>query len=249
MNATPLVLLHGYPFDHTMWTKVRAHLSHEVLAPDLRGFGATPAGHEPPSLDLMADDVARLLDEQKIARAIVAGFSMGGYVALAFAERHAGRLEGLGLINSQTLGDTEETRTGRRAMIERVRREGPGPAVQAAIPKLFAPANPARTELAQFALKAAEKAGVPGITWALEAMAQRPDRSSVLEHLQVSVLLVHSAEDQFIPVERARALAERLPRSLYLEIAHTGHCSPLEAPELVAKALSELATKVEAQSR
>ena len=65
----------------------------------------------------------------------------------------------------------------------------------------------------------------------------------------VMVLLVHSAEDQFIPVERAHALAERLPQALYVEIAGTGHCSPLETPELVAKALGELGVRVESQSR
>ena len=68
MNTTPLVLLHGYPFDHTLWAKVRVHFSDDVIAPNLRGFGGTPAGNNPASLGLMADDIARHLDEQKMPR-------------------------------------------------------------------------------------------------------------------------------------------------------------------------------------
>src|ERR1043166_5549095 len=157
MSATPLVLLHGYPFDHTMWDKVVALLDCPVIAPDLRGFGKTPPGNEEPSLDLMADDVSRLLDGQQVQRAIMVGFSMGGYAALSFAERYPQRLVGLGLVNSQPQADSDEARAGRRAMIEKVQREGARVAADAAIPKLFAAANPAKEELASFVRGPAEQ--------------------------------------------------------------------------------------------
>ncbi len=138
MNPAPLVLLHGYPFDHTMWERVIVALGKglKTIAPDLRGFGNTPTGSEEPSLDVMAEDVARLLDRSNFPRAVLAGFSLGGYVALAFAERHRPRLAGLALINSTVLADTEEARAGRRAMIEKVRAEGPQAAAEGAIPKM-----------------------------------------------------------------------------------------------------------------
>src|SRR5437867_603132 len=118
MKGLPLVLLHGYPFDHTMWERVRAHLDPElkVIAPDLRGFGSNPASGEP-SLDAMADDVAATLPGQ----AVVAGFSMGGYAALALADRHPHLVAGLALINSQSAADSAEVRQGRRMMIEKVK--------------------------------------------------------------------------------------------------------------------------------
>src|SRR4029453_9152463 len=85
VKGTPLLLLHGYPFDHTMWEKVVAKFEADrrFLAPDLRGFGVAPGPAEP-SLELMADDVAQQLPGE----VIIAGFSMGGYVALALAEKH-----------------------------------------------------------------------------------------------------------------------------------------------------------------
>jgi len=249
LKAPPLVLLHGYPFDHTMWGLVAARLTCDLITPDLPGFGRAPLSSGAPSVDLMADDVARMLDQLKIQDAIVAGFSMGGYVALAFAEGHPGRLAGLGLINSQTLADTDEVRAGRRTMIEKVRREGAAAAAEAAVPKLFARPDASKSELGNIPRKAAEQAGVSGISWALEAMARRPDRTSVLDKLQVPILLIHSTEDKFIPVERARTLAQRIPKALFIEVEGVGHCSPLEAPEIVAKALGELVGAVQAQSQ
>src|SRR6185436_1276003 len=105
MNGTLLVLLHGYPFDHTMWDRVTARLTCDVFAPDLPGFGDTPSFKGEPSLDHMATEIGRMLDQRNVSRAIVAGFSMGGYVTLAFAARYPQRLAGLGLINSQALPD------------------------------------------------------------------------------------------------------------------------------------------------
>src|SRR5687768_9622766 len=232
MKGTPLVLLHGYPFDHTMWEKVVAKFEPDrrFLSPDLRGFGVE-IGSAAPSLEAMAADVAQQLPGE----AVIAGFSMGGYVALALAEKHPELVAGLALINSQAAADTDEVRQGRRAMIEKVRKEGTGAATDAAIPKLFA--NP-REELTRYALKGAERAGVAGITWALEAMARRPDRTAVLQGLGKPILLVHSTEDKFIPVTRARDLAANL-KAKYVEIEGAGHCTPLEAPDKVAAALKD----------
>ncbi|MCI0366470.1 MAG: alpha/beta hydrolase, partial [Phycisphaerales bacterium] len=195
---TTLVLLHGYPFDHTMWEHVIRGLGpdRKVIAPDLRGFGSPPGAAEP-SLDLMADDVATKFE----GPAFVAGFSMGGYVALALAERYPERIAGLALVSSQAAADADAVRDGRRAMIEKVLKQGTKAATNAALPKLFSKPDPAWTA---YPLKGAERAGVAGITWALEAMARRPDRTAVLQRLGKPILILHSTQDQFILVDRAR---------------------------------------------
>jgi pimeloyl-ACP methyl ester carboxylesterase len=242
MAVHALVLLHGYPFDHSLWDHVIPLLAPDirVLAPDLRGFGGQPPGPDEPSLGRMADDIERLLDEQDIGRAVVAGMSMGGYVALAFAEHFPERLAGLGLISTQTMADSDEAKAGRRTMIAKVRREGPGVAAAAAIPKLFAPENSNNPELIRFPTRGAERAGIDGIAWALEAMARRPDRSHVVRSLAVPVLVVQGAHDKFIPAERARQMAALAGHSRYVEIAQAGHGTPIESPDVVADALNEL---------
>src|SRR5437867_6925061 len=210
MPLLPLVLLHGYPFDHTMWDHVAALLNERtrVLAPDFPGFGERPVAEQAPSIDVMADDVAGLLKREGIPRAVVAGMSMGGYVALAFAQHYKERFAGLGLISTQSAADTEQARAGRRAMIGKVQREGSEAAARAALEKLFAPRNANKPELIRFPLQGAKRAGAAGIVWALEAMASRPDRTELLKHLNVPVLVLHGEEDQFIPIHRARAMAQ-----------------------------------------
>jgi pimeloyl-ACP methyl ester carboxylesterase len=242
MSKRALVLVHGYPFIHSLWNKVTGLLPADldVLAPDLRGFGGQPVTGKDPALELMADDIADLLRQRQIERAVVAGMSMGGYVSLAFAERHGAALAGLGLISSQAAADTDEIRASRRAAIERIRRDGPAAAAEAAIPKLFAPHNKANTELAQFAISGAQKAGVDGLIWALEAMARRPDRTALFKALHVPVLVLHGVADQFIPAERARELASLAADSKYVEIPGAGHATPIEAPDAVAHALLDL---------
>jgi pimeloyl-ACP methyl ester carboxylesterase len=241
----PLVLLHGYPFNNSMWQKVISRLSPElrVIALDLPGFGREPVLNVEPSIDAMADHIARLLDREQIDKALVAGFSMGGYVALALTERRRTRVAGLALINSQPFADSDEVRAGRRTMVERVRKEGPQAAVAAALPKLFAPARANDPGLRAYAEDGARLAGVPGITWALEAMARRPDRTAAAA--PVSLLILHSALDLFIPVERIRNFASSLPQAVYVELPDAGHATPLEEPDAVASALSNWVAKVE----
>ena len=136
----PLVLIHGYPLDHTMWFGVIAALGAGVrtIAPDLRGFGKAGPPSGEPSLDEMAQDIIGVLDRENIPRAVFAGMSMGGYIALAIAEMARERVGGLALIDSQTYADTDEARASRREMIAKVHAEGPLVAAHATIPKMFA---------------------------------------------------------------------------------------------------------------
>lgn len=241
----PLVLLHGYPFDHTMWNGVVEALKWKgkLITLDLPGFGKTPAMDGEPSLEAIADGVLKILEVPE-ERVVLAGFSMGGYVSLAVAQKVPGRIAGLALINSQPFADSEEVKAGRRTMIERVRKEGSGVAAEAALGKMFSQTRTNVPVLARFPREGAEKAGARGIIYALEAMARRSDRTEFLEGFDVPKLLIHSPEDRFIPVDRIRGLGMRLSNVQYVEIPEAGHATPLEAPEAVAKALGDWATRV-----
>lgn len=241
-GMVPLLLVHGYPFDHSLWDGVVGFLREEFEchAPDLPGFGANPTPRAEPSLDLYADFLAGYMEGLGIQRAVVAGMSMGGYVALAFAERHPARLAGLGLVSTHPFADTDETRAARRAMAERVRAEGPMAAARAAFPKLFSPARQGAADLEMVPTRAAEAAGVGGITYALEAMAARPSRRPLLDSLGLPILIAHGVEDQLVPIERARALAEELSGAKLVSVERAGHVLPLEAPGILSAALGAL---------
>jgi pimeloyl-ACP methyl ester carboxylesterase len=235
----PLVLIHGYPLDHTMWFGVIAALGGGIrtIAPDLRGFGKAGPPFGEPSLDAMAQDIINLLERENIPRAVIAGMSMGGYVALAMAELAAEKVAGLALVNSQTYADTDEVRAGRRAMMQKVETEGPGPAAKAVIPKMFAPSRVENPDFQKFPINGAEAAGVEGISWALEAMARRPDRSHVIASATFPTLIIHSVEDRFIPIEKARKMAELNAQTNFVTAKNAGHGAAMEAPDEVANFL------------
>jgi 3-oxoadipate enol-lactonase len=243
MKDIPLILVHGFPFDHTMWFSTIASLGSKakVLAPDLPGFGKTPLlGDETPSMEAYAEFLMRQLDENKYEKAAVAGMSMGGYVALAFAEKYPDRLCGLGLISSQAAADSEETRQARKEMIKNIKAKGTSAVTEAIIPKLFSDAAGANPELTKYPQQGAERAGREGLTWAVQAMAARRDRVNVLGEIKCPVLIVHGTEDKIVPIAKVRTMSEVCHKPIFVEIAGAGHATPLEAPDQVANALAQL---------
>jgi len=107
-GGTPLVLLHAFPLSRAMWTSQVTALAGDcrVITPDQRGFGGSPLGGDPPSLDVAADDLAALLDRLELDRVVLAGLSMGGYLAMAFLRRYPGRVGALGLLDTRAGADS-----------------------------------------------------------------------------------------------------------------------------------------------
>src|SRR3954447_11279937 len=121
-----LVLLHAFPVDARMFDPVREGLggATRLLTPDLAGFGGSPLPAEPPSIDALADEIARALDGAGITSAVIGGVSMGGYVALAFARRHPSRLRGLVLASTRAGADAPAARERRERIANTVLEEG-----------------------------------------------------------------------------------------------------------------------------
>jgi pimeloyl-ACP methyl ester carboxylesterase len=246
VKDVPLLLVHGFPFEHTMWFSTIASLGSnaKVFAPDLPGFGKNPAlTQQDPSLEALADFLVRFMDDNQLEKAVVAGMSMGGYVALAFAEYHPARLSGIGLISSQSAADSDETRKGRFETIKKIRKDGPPVIIDSLIPKMFAGDGSKNPDLRAYPERGAIAAGVDGLCWALEAMAKRPDRTALLRSLTMPVLIAHGMEDKIVPFAKARELAERCQKPTLIELPGVGHASPLEAPDQIAAGLARLMTK------
>src|SRR5689334_23056347 len=114
-SGMPLVLLHGFPFDHTIWARQLADVSDtsRVLAPDLPGFGSSPLPPPQPELNNYVEAVRAWADAVGLHRFVLVGHSMGGHVALNFAQHYAGRLLGLGLVCTRPGPDTEQGRQNR----------------------------------------------------------------------------------------------------------------------------------------
>ena len=236
-----LLLVHGFPLDHSMWRHQLDALSDtcRVIAPDLRGFGASSGAIETMTMEQFADDMAELLDELGIREPIAfCGLSMGGYVAWQFWQRHASRLSQLILCDTRAIADTEEVARGRLVMAQRVLREGATIIAEAMLSKLFAEKTareqPSTLETTRQVMLATAPQAVAG---ALRGMAQRPDMTSELPHIDVPTLVICGAHDAIVPVAEMKALAEALPKATFVEVPGTGHMAPLEDPQTVNAAI------------
>ena len=176
-KGTPLVLIHGFPLDHTSWDEVASLLENEfdVITPDLRGFGQSTTVETPYTISDMADDLAGLLDHLGIEKVALAGHSMGGYVALAFAKKYPQRVSGLGLVSSQAVADSPEGKDRRYQTAADVAQKGVGVVADAMTPKLSAVAR-----VQTFVRAVIEKQSQAAVIGALKAMAEREDLSSYL---------------------------------------------------------------------
>ena len=237
-GSAPLVLLHGYPLDHHLWDEVVPLLENtfDLILPDLRGFGESTTVDLPYTMDDYASDVAKLLDQLDIQKTAIAGHSMGGYVALAFARLYPERVSGLGLVSSQVLADAPDRKEGRYKSAAEVAENGIGSVVATMTPKFTADEN-----LQGFARTAMERQQPAAYIGALRAMAERKDSTPLLSSLDVPVVVVHGDADALIPVDRAREVKAALPQAYFVEISGTGHMPMMEAKEQTAEALKHLA--------
>ena len=233
-HGIPLVLLHAFPLSSAMWEAQRAELAEvcRVITPDQRGFGRSPLGDDPPSLEYAADDLAALLDRLGLHRVVVGGLSMGGYVAMAFAARYPDRVAALVLADTKATADTDEARHRRERLADRVLEPG-------GIADVFTDLVPAligrttaerRPEVVQRLRDIVGDAPVESIAWASRAMAARPDSLGVLAKTSVPALVVVGDEDGLTPVADAEAMAEVLPDVQMARLMAAGHVSALEDP-------------------
>ena len=237
-KGTPLVLLHGFPLDHHLWDDVSSLLEgkFELILPDLRGFGESTTVNAPYGMDDYASDIAGLLDQLGIKKAVVAGHSMGGYAALAFARLYPERVSGLALISSQVLADPPDRKEGRYKSAADVAEKGIGGVVEAMTSKFTSDVS-----LQAVAREIMEKQKPDAYIGTLKAMAERIDSTSLLSTFKFPVVIVHGEADALIPVARAREVKAALPDSYYVELKDTGHVPMLEAAHETAEALLRLA--------
>jgi pimeloyl-ACP methyl ester carboxylesterase len=234
----PLVLLHGFPLNRTIWYPILPELAEQarVILPDLRGFGQTPVeGDDVYSMRLLAEDVARLLDRLEIERAAVVGHSMGGYVALAFAHAYPHRLAGLGLVASRPEPDSPEKRQTRFVSARNVRRYGVK-SLARKMPMTLTD-DPQLGEALNNLICSADSTAVAA---ALKGMADRDDATDWLAGIKVPALVVAGENDHMIPLPAVQSFVNFLPRGWLVTVPNAGHMPMMEAPEIVAEALKQL---------
>ena len=236
----PVVLIHGYPFNRSLWTEQVAALSnsYRVIAPDLRGSGETDSSDGPATINLMAEDVAGLLDHLGISRAVIGGLSMGGYVVLAFYKQFPSRVRSLVLADTRAQADTEEAKQTRAQQAEKALSEGMAGIADAMLPKLLTPETVSkRPEVVKRVRDMMLKTKPEGAAAALRGMAEREDQMSLLSKISVPALILVGAEDALTPVTDSEKMHQAIEGSRLVVLENAGHVSNLEQTEKFNEAL------------
>lgn len=238
----PLLLLHGFPLDHRMWRDQIDALSTQcrVVAPDLRGFGQTELGGESVTMERMADDLAGLLDGLDIAEPVVlAGFSMGGYVAFQFWKRYPERVRGLILCDTRSQADSPEAAAGRRQTAAKVLEQGAEVTAKAMMPKMFSPETAdTRPELVAKTNRMMLSCPPAGIAAALNAMAARADARSLLPGIRVPTLVLVGELDAISNPAEMHDIADAIDGAAYRVVSGAAHLTPMEKPDEVSAAIA-----------
>ncbi|SEO15079.1 alpha/beta fold hydrolase [Paenibacillus sp. OV219] len=241
-----IVLLHGFCGSSAYWEEIVPALEQHgrVIVPDLRGHGRSSAPDESPyAMEQFAEDLLALLNELNIERICLFGHSLGGYISLAFAEQYAEKLASFSLIHSTAKPDSEEAKGNRDKAAQSLLENGIRSFTDGLVPKLFAPAHrdSMQSEVKHIIEIGYEASAAAAAATAL-GMKARPDRTAVLERLNVPILLVAGSEDAVVAPANTFTVDGPLVSQVLLE--GSGHMSMVESPAELAEALIVFIIKI-----
>jgi 3-oxoadipate enol-lactonase len=240
-KGSPVVLLHGYPFDKSMWSEqleAIAAAGLRAIAPDLRGLGETKSSSEVATMDEMARDVAALLDHLRVEQTVVCGLSMGGYVAFEFMGLFPARVRGLVLAGTRAPADNEQEKAGREQQAQTMLRAGMVPISIATLPKLLAWRTLSEKPNVVKRVRAMITRSDPkGAAAAQRGMAARRDYTEDLAKINVPTLVIVGREDSIRPVADAEFMNRGIRNSHLVVIEDAAHMTNMEQPDVFNRGL------------
>jgi 3-oxoadipate enol-lactonase len=241
-EGLPLVFIHAFALNQTMWQEQVAALKNQYrcITLDLRGFGHSDVVEGTTLMSQMASDVHELMKALEIDKAVLVGLSMGGYVALSFYRYFPEVVRALVLADTRSTADAEEARANRLLSAEKAVREGAAAIADETTPKLLGDTtintNPGLVKLVH-SIQAANSPD--GIAAAQRGMAVRADSTELLPQIDCPVLIIVGREDKLTPVAEAEVMHKGISNSQLRVIEKSGHLSNMETPDEFNKALAE----------
>jgi 3-oxoadipate enol-lactonase len=239
-SGPPVVLLHPFPANHTLWKPAAQALitRYRVILPDLRGHGESGVGDGPATMEKHTADIARVLDHEEVRRAAFVGVSIGGYVLFEFWRKYRARVDALVLCNTKAQADTPEARAVRLQAATFVLERGTELFFGSMIPKLMGKSTrDTRPDLVEGALRMMRTMSPEDVAMVQRGMAERQDSVETLKTINVPTMLVTGDEDILTGVAEAELMRQNISGSQIKVIAKAGHYSPWEQPEEVGKLL------------
>lgn len=248
-----LLLVHGHPFNRSMWAPQLQALAlpgWQILAPDLRGYGATTVVPGTTTLGVFATDLVALLDCLGVQEFTIGGLSMGGQIAMEVCRQVPGRVRGAILAATFPRPETAEGKVARCTMADRLMHEGMRPYATEVLDKMLAPQTIAvQPDVAQRVMTMMEGTNPAGAAAALRGRAERPAYEPTLASLRIPALVVVGDEDAYTTRRDTDIMHDLLPGSELLWLKGVGHMPNLEAPGPFNEAVTRLLQRVSAGHR
>lgn len=237
-----VVLVHGFAENKSLWEKFSSKLKkkYTVICPDLPGFGDSVLPENLLSIEYLADFVKGVLDNENINKCTIIGHSMGGYVALTFADKYDHRLNAIGLFHSHAFADDIERKKKRKKSIDFIKRNGTQAFVDELLPTLFAPGFVRKNRsIADDLTHEFYKCKAAALAGAYEAMKKRTDRTDILEETNLPVLFIIGKKDETFDFDKAFSMTTMPKIAKVCILEEAGHMGMIEAEEESLKAISE----------
>ncbi|SRR6266487_1818799 len=233
----PVLFLHAFPLNREMWrgelTALLEDERYRLVALDWRGFGESDITAPITTMELLADDVAGLIDLLGIQRAVLCGLSMGGYVSFAFLRKYPQRVAGLILADTRPGADSPEAQANRENVAQIAEKQGSAAIADLQVPRLISEYTRQHHPEVEIRTRQMIDAATPqGIAAASRGMAQRADSTGLLPGITFPTLVIVGEQDSLTPPDVAQDYASKIPGAQFAVIPHAGHLSNLEQPEL-----------------
>jgi pimeloyl-ACP methyl ester carboxylesterase len=229
----PLVLVHGHPFNRSMWAAQVAGLSaaYQVISFDLRGYGESTSTLNYVSLNLFAQDIEALRLALGLREFVLAGLSMGGQIALEYYRCYPERVRALLLLDTFATLDSEAGQELRRTTAKRLESEGMAPYATEVLPRMISSVTLfQQPAVATAVLQMMQATSPKGAAAALRGRADRQDYTGLLSTIRVPTLVLVGLEDAYTPVSDAVFMQQHIPKARLSILPGVGHLPPMEAP-------------------
>ncbi|NLT50586.1 MAG: alpha/beta fold hydrolase [Ignavibacteria bacterium] len=244
----PVIFVHGFPFDYSMWENQIAELKNDYycISYDVRGLGDSYVGDGQYTMDAFASDLFSIVHEMNINQPVLCGLSMGGYIILRTLQRDSKRFRGVVLCNTKASGDDNEAKLKRAQAIDDINVKGLDFFVSNFVPNCFSDFTKKKNpELVEKITQNAKRHIPKGVKGSVFAMLSRNDTNEILPKLEIPALVIAGKDDKITPVTAMKEMADKIKDSDFTEIPNAAHLTPLENPEKFNKALKEfLDTKI-----
>lgn len=240
-NNLPVIFLHGFPYDHTMWDRQVEFLKYKYycITYDIRGLGKNVVPDVQYTLEDLVDDLINLTENLEIRKPVICGLSMGGYICLRAIEKAQDKFSGVILCDTKSADDDNAGRLKRAAAINAINRDGLEKYVAEAVSATFAGETMENNrDMYEDVLRKAQSSDAAGVKACILAMMGRTDTTGFLPEIKIPTLLISGSYDKLTPPLLMRGMCEKIPEAELAVAPRAAHMSPLENPEFVNDVIS-----------